>query len=138
MGHAAASQRSALTDPSYQSRACRSGDTDSGGLRLAVTHTLPLDTEDVALDVVGGKGRSLAKMKTAGFPVPNGFLLTTAAYRRFVGENHLQREIIDLAKPEIIGNSVSFESASGRIRMLLLETTVSDGIRMRSSRPTMH
>jgi len=83
----------------------------------------------VALEAVGGKGRSLAGMTTAGFPVPDGFLLTAAAYRRFVDENRLQGKIVDLAKPEIIGNSESFESASERIRTLFGKATISDAIK---------
>ncbi|MCA9873857.1 MAG: hypothetical protein KC441_09385 [Anaerolineales bacterium] len=33
---------------------------------------------------VGGKGANLGEMTRAGFPVPPGFCLTTAAYRRFL------------------------------------------------------
>jgi len=47
-------------------------------------HIRALDTKDDALEVVGGKGRSLAKLANAGFQVPGGFQITTAAYRRFV------------------------------------------------------
>ena len=47
-------------------------------------HVLPLDTKDATLEVVGGKGRSLAEMANAGLDVPGGFYLTTAAYKRFV------------------------------------------------------
>jgi len=96
---------------------------------LTATHTLPLDTNDVALEIVGGKGRSLSKMTVAGFPVPSGFLLTTAAYRRFVVENELQAQIIELAKPEIIEKTVSFESASVRIRALFEKALISDEMR---------
>ena len=65
-------------------------------------YVLPINTTDAALDTVGGKGRSLAKMTTAGLPVPAGYYLTAPAYKRFVEENHLQADIIDLATPEII------------------------------------
>jgi phosphoenolpyruvate synthase/pyruvate phosphate dikinase len=41
------------------------------------------------LERVGGKGASLARLAAAGLPVPPGFHITTAAYRRFVNENHL-------------------------------------------------
>ncbi len=54
---------------------------------------LPLASEEVALALVGGKGASLMRLATRGFPVPPGFLITTAAYRRFVTENSLQAEI---------------------------------------------
>ncbi|MCP3895894.1 MAG: hypothetical protein GY706_14890, partial [Bacteroides sp.] len=33
---------------------------------------------------VGGKGANLGEMTKAGFPVPQGFCITTLAYRNFV------------------------------------------------------
>ncbi len=44
---------------------------------------LPLADPAADLDTVGGKGASLARLATAGLPVPDGFHLTTHAYRRF-------------------------------------------------------
>ncbi len=85
---------------------------------MTTMHVLPINTEDVSLEMVGGKGKSLARMASAGLPVPGGFLLTTSAYKRFVEENDLQAAIISLAKPEILENTVSFESASARIQAL--------------------
>ena len=34
--------------------------------------------------LVGGKGANLGELTKAGFPVPSGFCVTTAAYREFV------------------------------------------------------
>lgn len=45
---------------------------------------LPLADPAADLDSVGGKGASLARLAAAGLPVPDGFHLTTHAYRRFV------------------------------------------------------
>ena len=55
----------------------------------------PIDTTNDALETVGGKGRSLAQMTRAGFDVPEGFLLSTAAYRDFVADNELGMRILD-------------------------------------------
>jgi rifampicin phosphotransferase len=42
---------------------------------------LPLDALDAAdLDIAGGKGANLGELTAAGFPVPPGFVVTTAAY----------------------------------------------------------
>jgi pyruvate,water dikinase len=41
--------------------------------------------QDNDIDSVGGKGLSLARMSAAGMPVPPGFCVTTAAYRRLRG-----------------------------------------------------
>ena len=57
------------------------------------SYVTSLDTEEDALEVVGGKGRSLAKLANAGSPVPGGFQVTVAAYRRFVAANNLQARI---------------------------------------------
>ncbi|MBB5802375.1 pyruvate,water dikinase [Saccharothrix ecbatanensis] len=47
---------------------------------------LPLADSAADLDTVGGKGASLARLAAAGLPVPDGFHLTTHAYRRFVAD----------------------------------------------------
>ncbi|MBU1879078.1 MAG: hypothetical protein KJ734_09005, partial [Chloroflexi bacterium] len=39
--------------------------------------------------LVGGKGANLGELTRAGFPVPPGFCLTTAAYRHHLTEHHL-------------------------------------------------
>src|SRR5882762_1388967 len=48
---------------------------------------LTLDDVSATLERVGGKGASLAQLVGDGLPVPPGFHITTAAYRRFVEEN---------------------------------------------------
>jgi len=87
---------------------------------------LPLDTSEATLEVVGGKGRSLAEMANAGLDVPGGFYVTTAAYRRFVEENKLQEEIIDLAKPVIGEYTLSFDAASEAIQALFQKGSLTD------------
>ena len=56
---------------------------------MAMTHDdaliLPFsDIRAADLPLVGGKGANLGEMAAAGFPVPPGFCLTTAAFRRFM------------------------------------------------------
>ena len=79
----------------------------------------PIDTTNDNLETVGGKGRSLAQMTRAGFDVPAGFLLSTAAYRDFVADNKLGARILELARPEIIDGRASFASASRSIQALI-------------------
>ena len=73
---------------------------------------LPMDTTDDSLELIGGKGRSLAKMSNAGFNVPSGFHLTADAYRAFVAENNLQDQIVALAKPALDNGWVTIGSHS--------------------------
>lgn len=48
---------------------------------------------DTSSRVLGGKFSSLAEMTTAGFAVPNGFGITTAAWQAFVEHNDLAGEL---------------------------------------------
>ena len=80
--------------------------------------TLPLATRNNDLNTIGGKGRSLSRLSNSGFNVPDGFLVPTAAYRRFVADNDLQPRILNLCKPTIIEGAVSFEQASKKIQEL--------------------
>ena len=89
------------------------------------THIRALDTKDDALEVVGGKGRSLAKLANAGFQVPGGFQVTTAAYRRFVADHDLQEQIIELARPAVVEGKASFEQSSTAIGELFSDTGLS-------------
>lgn len=81
-------------------------------------YILPFTAKTADLETVGGKGQSLASMSHAGFEVPPGFTVVTSAYREFVSAGDLQPKIIDLAKPELVVRSVSFEAASERIQAL--------------------
>ena len=92
------------------------------------TYITTLDTKEDALEVVGGKGRSLAKLANAGFQVPGGFQVTTAAYRSFVADNDLQETIIELAKPAVVEGRASFEKSSTAIGQLFADTELSTEI----------
>lgn len=48
-------------------------------------------------DSAGGKGVNLSSMLRGGFPVPDGFVVTTAAYDRYVAANRLEGRILELA-----------------------------------------
>src|SRR5690348_2024808 len=61
------------------------------------TNLLTLDSPDATLELVGGKGASLARLAVAGLPVPPGFHITTHAYRRFVSANRLAEAILAAA-----------------------------------------
>jgi phosphohistidine swiveling domain-containing protein len=100
---------------------------------MSSTHVYSFAVQDntlaADLDTVGGKGLSLASMTAAGFPVPAGFTVTTAAYRQFVSDNDLQQAIIDGAKPELVGTAVSFDSASQQIQALFAKSDLSDALK---------
>ena len=88
-------------------------------------YILPLSTEISSLDVLGGKGRSLAKMAQSGFAIPEGYYVTTLAYKEFVEKNNLQDKINELAKPEIGEFTLSFDEASADIQNLFGQAKLS-------------
>jgi rifampicin phosphotransferase len=77
--------------------------------------TLPLDDARATLDTVGGKGESLAKLRRAGLPVPDGFHVTTDSYLRFVAENGLQPHILAAVQEADATRPETLEAASRRI-----------------------
>jgi pyruvate,water dikinase len=70
-----------------------------------IHYTLALDDERAGWEAAGGKGAALTEMVRAGLPVPDGFHVTTAAYRAFAEENDLGPAIhaalaeVDLDQP---------------------------------------
>src|SRR5512133_2331011 len=79
-------------------------------------YILQLADPQADLSTAGGKGMSLAKMLAAGLPVPNGFHVTTAAYRRFVDENGLQAQILAALKAADVNTPASLDAAEQAIQ----------------------
>ena len=64
---------------------------------MTARYTCPLDEEGLGVSEIGGKGQSLARLASAGLPVPHGFHITTAAYDAFVAGHGLTSRITALA-----------------------------------------
>ncbi len=68
------------------------------------------------VDTVGGKGLSLGRMAGAGLPVPPGFCVTTAAYRRCHGQalspHHELTQQIKHAYQQLGGGAVAVRSSA--------------------------
>ena len=47
------------------------------------------------LPYVGGKGANLGEMTKAGFPVPQGFCVTTLAYKNFIEKSEMMNDFFD-------------------------------------------
>lgn len=73
-----------------------------------------VDRDDIG--VVGGKGANLGEMTKAGFPVPNGFIVTAQAYFHFLDEAHLRDDLSDLLHGLDVNNSKALEDASVEIQ----------------------
>lgn len=92
------------------------------------THITSIKTDEDGLEVVGGKGRSLARLANAGFSVPGGFQLKTSAYRSYIQDNGLQQTILELAKPAVVSGRASFEQASKDIQQVFADHEIAPDI----------
>ena len=90
---------------------------------------IPLDRADVTLAQAGGKGMNLARLAQAGFPVPDGFMVTTFAYSTFVAQNHLADHISTTLAGVIFDDAVSLQAASVSIRERFAQGALSDELR---------
>ena len=92
------------------------------------TYILPLGAEEATIEISGGKGASLAKLRRSGFTVPDGFHVTTAAYKAFITANGLDKTIakaLEDARSDDVG---TLEKVSGRIRKAFAAGAMPDEI----------
>src|SRR5438046_5498004 len=100
-------------------------------IEQAIPLVLALDDVSATLEEVGGKGASLARMAAAGLPVPPGFHITTAAYRRFVTENGLQEQILAAVSGTTAvtaDHPAALEETSRQIGRLFAKSVMTDAI----------
>ena len=81
---------------------------DQGDQSVLVVDLARLGARD--LNRGGGKAANLGELLRAGFPVPPGFVITTAAYDLVVRSNDLQRDIANASQPR------RRRPGSGRVR----------------------
>jgi len=86
-----------------------------------------ISKEDVAL--AGGKGASLGEMTQAGIPVPEGFVILSDAFERFIKETDLNVEI-DAALDKVNQEEIhTVEKASETIQGLILNVDMPQDIK---------
>jgi pyruvate,water dikinase len=76
--------------------------------------------------LVGGKGANLGEMTNAGFPVPNGFVVTSKAYYQFIKDNQLDVKIKHLLSSAKFDNSTSLDKLSKQVKKLVTDGKLSD------------
>lgn len=79
------------------------------------TFILPMDSPITDLQLVGGKGANLSILTRAGYPVPSGFHITTAAYKAFT-EEHRLNSLINAMFEELTRDPNAIELVSKTIR----------------------
>jgi len=91
---------------------------------MKTRYTLPLNDPGASLEMVGGKGVSLAQMVNADLPVPGGYYVTTEAYRRFVAENDLHPGILKTIESIHDSQPHTLETASQRIIQMFTQAPI--------------
>lgn len=91
-----------------------------------MTYTVPFANLNKNSPTAGGKGANLGEMTNAGFPIPAGFVLATAAYDAFVNEYKLQAQIVELAHTVSTDDPQSSEMASAKIQALFAQHEIAD------------
>jgi pyruvate,water dikinase len=79
-----------------------------------------IDKDDVA--TVGGKGANLGEMTKSGFPVPNGFVVTSAAYVHMIDVNNLQDKIKAVLKGLNVEDADALNRASKQVQKLIVNS----------------
>jgi pyruvate,water dikinase len=83
-----------------------------------------LDTSDLDIKLVGGKGINLAKMISNGFSVPPALSVTVDAYDMFLDLTGIRKTISDILDATDFDDEPSLEEASEKIRRLFFETPI--------------
>ncbi|MDR3554935.1 MAG: PEP/pyruvate-binding domain-containing protein [Syntrophobacteraceae bacterium] len=87
---------------------------------------IPLEGVDKDMaDQVGSKMASLGEVKTVlHLPVPDGFVISAAAYRRFLEHNDLQNEIDRLLQTSSMEEMDTLYELSANIQQLIIRSTI--------------
>ncbi len=78
------------------------------------------------IPIVGGKGANLGEMTHAGIPVPNGFIVTAAAYYDFLKGTSLRQKILTELSGLDVNDSKELQAASKRIKTAILAADMPD------------
>jgi pyruvate,water dikinase len=91
---------------------------------------LPLDQADHAsIDQVGGKMATLGALKKEpSLRVPEGFVITTEAYRRFMSAGGIQEEIDRLIQSTSVSDERDRMALSGRLKEVIVDAELPAGL----------
>jgi rifampicin phosphotransferase len=86
------------------------------------------DQDSCCDELVGGKGANLGRLSSAGFKVPAGFTMTTAAYGEFVGDSGLDRQVGAILSEIDYDDPAQLEACSTRIRAAITTATIAPAL----------
>jgi pyruvate,water dikinase len=71
------------------------------------------------IPLVGGKGANLGEMTNAGIPVPQGFIVTAAAYFDFIEKSGIESKIKSLLDPVDVHNSRQLQETAIKVQKVI-------------------
>src|SRR6478609_9529794 len=87
------------------------------------------DIDKTKLMVVGGKGANLGELsRIEGIRVPDGFCITTEAFKRIIGETSSLRELLDQLSRLKVDDRDKIGELSGEIRKVIEGIAIPEGI----------
>ncbi len=92
----------------------------------AIRSLASLRREDVP--VAGGKGANLGELASAGFPVPDGFVLTAPAFLDAMERGGVRDELAERVRTAPAASPADLETAAGECRELIAGTPVPDDL----------
>src|SRR5947209_15807018 len=93
--------------------------------------SLVLSLDDLSKEevgIAGGKGANLGEMRKAGFPVPDGFVVTTEAFELFARENDLEKKVGWLLAKIDANNPKKLETYTSMIRLIIESSRIPKAI----------
>lgn len=81
------------------------------------------------LGLVGGKGGNLGEMIQAGLPIPDGYIVTSAAYYKFLDTTGIRDQMTALLAGLNPNDSVKLKEASEKIKTLIKNSAMPEEIK---------
>lgn len=93
-------------------------------INVSNTFILPLSRVGIKdIEIVGGKNASLGEMiqnvTSLGIDIPDGFVITVDAYRKFMTFNGFERKIVEIIKGIDFDKIESLRRGGHEVRLLL-------------------
>lgn len=85
------------------------------------------DVNNKSINEVGGKGANLGEMIRSGFPVPQGFCVTSFAYGAYMHENNFET-VIEKVLPEIYERPAEANGLAIKLQSVLASGTLPNGM----------
>jgi pyruvate, water dikinase len=85
------------------------------------------------LKIAGGKAANLGELIKMGIPVPEGFIVLTNSFDKLIQENHIEREIRQLAEEVDVDNTPSLLEAARKLKGVILSLPIPAEVRIEVS-----